>query len=85
MLFRSQQIDLQLPVPVLPRHADEDLPQQVPHDALRVHESPDRHEDRNLAVFANLTKNPQNGILDVRWFHIAANGGVLRLNEKTAN
>ena len=56
--FLEQQINLQLSAPVFPRHADEDLPQQVPHDAARVHESPDRHEDRNLPVLANLAKNP---------------------------
>ena len=49
----KQQIDLQLPVPVLPPHADEDLPQQVLQDALRVHESPDRYEDRDFPAFAN--------------------------------
>ena len=49
----EQPINLQLPVPVLPPHADEDLPQQVLHDALRVHESPDRYEDRDFPAFAN--------------------------------
>ena len=49
----EQPINLPLSVPVLPPHADEDLPQQVLHDALRVHESHDRYEDRDFSAFAN--------------------------------